>query len=83
MRIEKKTVYTRPNKPCWIKITPEASSMSETGIRVGGVYPVAQVRWDKERGATPIKIKSPTTNKLVGLFDHEFCYCDEFGEVLS
>jgi len=80
---DRKSAYTRPNKPCWVKIIASLPSTQALGINEGKIYPVAQVLWDSARGATPVKIKSPTTGKLVGLMNHEFAYCNESGECLS
>lgn len=83
MHRARKPTYTRPSTPCWVKITDLLTVDPKMGIQEGEVYPVAQVLWDPNKGATPVKIKSPTTGKLVGLMNHEFWYCDENGECLS
>jgi len=81
MKAERKSAYTRPNSPCWVKIMNNLSSAH--GVVEGEVYPVAQVRWDASKSSCPVRIKSPTTGELVGLLEYEFAYCDEEGRCLS
>jgi hypothetical protein len=82
MSMEKKIVYQRPSRPCWIKIMDSLSD-GKYGIEEGEIYKVAQVLWDFDKAICPVKIKSPATGELVGLLAHEFSYCDEDGQLLS
>jgi len=77
--VKRPAPYRQPQIKYWIKVTCKRS-LDNHGIRTGTVFPLAQYLVADGRTAHQPTIRINANNRLVGLFNHEFEYCNEKGE---